>query len=145
MIDRPRRFTENKPKLEELLRGDQLMRLVDHGYKTSQVWYISNVLSPGEVDVIRNNEDILYVARAKRKTDEELDRYDQFTWTTKVNRAKYMREQRDWLNTEKYLLGLQQQRDPSPGDLAGDFIARQLGQFYRAFYVIKYPERMRKK
>lgn len=131
--------------IDDLLPSYQSEILRNHGYSLLEQQYIARVLKPQEIALITDPENILYIARVKRLTPERLAEFDQYVWKNPATRKKYMREQREWLNQERYFLGQKLGHFPDDGELAADFIEKNLGQYFRAYYTLKYPERMRKR
>lgn len=134
-----------KKTIDDLLPPSQSEMLRNHGYTLREQYYIAKVLSPPEIAIVNDPENLIYLARVKRLSEPELERYDRFIWKSPAIRKKYMREQKEWLNQERYFLGQKLGHFPGDDELAADFLQKNLGQYFRAYYTIKYPERMRKR
>jgi hypothetical protein len=104
--------------------------------------YISEVLSPDELRVIRDIRDALIIARIKRMSEDRLRRFDRYRPAGKHEHTIYEQAQLQWLYDEQYLLGLRLGRSPSHHELLADFAKHQNGLRFRAYYALKHPGRM---
>ena len=112
-------------------------------FSRRQVEYIAHILSPDELNVIADLHDALILARIKRMPPAKLARFDQYVPVDRSQQKTYEMEQVRWIRDEEYLLGQRLGRRPSPHELCADFMRCQNGLRFRAYYTLKFPQRMR--
>ncbi|MDP1695814.1 MAG: hypothetical protein Q8L29_02805 [archaeon] len=105
--------------------------------------FVKDNLSWEQLDIIRTGERdevILAVIERMMKFDKcRFDKFDSFI-PQREYRGNYIDIQRQWLIVEYHILG-----DPQDEDLLlSDSQKNHNPERYRAFYVIKYPERVEK-
>jgi hypothetical protein len=105
--------------------------------------YISNVLTADELRVIADRRDALVIARIKRMPHRRLARYDGFIPRDTADQRFYCAIQRQWLRDEEYLLGTRLGRSPTPKELFIDFMNNHNGLRFRAFFAMKFPNRVK--
>jgi hypothetical protein len=105
--------------------------------------YISNVLTADELRVIADRRDALVIARIKRMPHRRLARYDGFIPSDLANQRFYCAIQRQWLRDEEYLLGTRLGRSPTAKELFIDFMNNHNGLRFRAFFAMKFPNRVK--
>ena len=74
-------------------------------FSPRQVGYIAQVLTAGELSVISDLKDALFIARIKRLSASRLELYDRFVPKDKETLRLYQAVQARWLRDEEYLLG----------------------------------------
>src|SRR5687768_13028917 len=109
-----------------------------------QVEYVAHVLLPGELAVIPDLADALVIARIKRMRPARLKRFDNFVPTDARQQQFYQSLQVQWLRDEEYLLGTRLGRRPTHEEFFIDFMKNRNGLRFRAYFALKYPERMRR-
>jgi len=107
--------------------------------------YITRVLSAEELRIIGDLRDALILARIERMPDHRLARYDRFVAIDPAQHKAYMAAQTEWLHGEGYLLGTRLGRSPTHAELLADFVEHRNGQRFRAYYVMKHPDRMKRR
>lgn len=110
-----------------------------------QVQYVAEVLTPDEMAVIGDLNDALIFARIKRMPDRRLKRFDDLIPADESQLRFYQSLQLRWLRDEEYLLGTRLGRRPTQRELFADFLNNHNGQRFRAYFALKYPERMKPK
>ena len=110
-----------------------------------EVSYISGVLTSGELAVIADLADALLFARIKRMSDQRLKRFDDLIPTGAADLKFYQSLQLHWLRDQEYLLGTRLGRKPTQREMFAEFMNNHNGQRFRAYFALKYPERMRPK
>ena len=105
--------------------------------------YVARVLTAGELAVIADPADTLILARIKRMSDARLRRFDRLVPADAKHHQLYRVLQMNWLRDEEYLLSTRLGRRPTPKELFVDFMAHKNGLRFRAYFTLKYPERMR--
>lgn len=110
-----------------------------------QLDYIAAVLTPDELAVIGDLNDALIFARIKRMPDARLKRFDKLIPADEAQVRFYQSLQLRWLRDEEYLLGTRLGRRPTQRELFVDFLKNHNGQRFRAYFAMKYPERMKPK
>ncbi len=99
------------------------------------------ILSDDELRLIHHSEDIPIIARIKQFSRDKLSEFDRFL--VKPDHVKdYLTSQRQWLVVEFYLLSQKLGRCPTELELTADYQKHNNALRYRAFYVLKYPERV---
>lgn len=111
----------------------------------SRVEYIAHVLRPDELCVISDLSDALIVARIKRMTNQQLKRFDNLIPVDGRQQRHYQSLQLQWLRDEEYLLGTRLGRSPTHKELFIDFMNNHNGLRFRAFFTLKYPDKMKPK
>lgn len=124
---------------EELLPAPALVELRAF-FSPREVEYIAHVLTPGELRVVNDVRDALYIARIKRMPLHRLRRYDRLV---PIDASEYSDIQVEWLKKEAWLLGTRLGRSPTSQELFIDFMNNHNGQRFRAYFAMKYPDRMR--
>lgn len=128
----------------DLLPAD-LYDAVRRTFSSADVEYIARVLLPGELRVIDDLHDALIIAKIKCMPEAELRRFDNLVPLDNQQCRFYHDIQVKWLRVEAYLLGTVLGRSPRHDELFFDFMNNKNGQRFRAYFAIKYPERMRDK
>jgi hypothetical protein len=108
-----------------------------------RVDYIAHVLTADELRVIGDLHDALIIARIKRMSSRRLAKFDRLIPKTEKDERCYHAVQARWLYDEEYLLGTRLGRRPTSRELFLDFMRNQNGMRFRAYFALKYPERMR--
>jgi hypothetical protein len=111
----------------------------------SRVDYIAHVLRPDELCVISDLSDALVVARIKRMTNQQLKRFDNLIPVDSRQQRHYQSLQLQWLRDEEYLLGTRLGRSPTQKELFIDFMNNHNGLRFRAFFTLKYRDKMKLK
>jgi hypothetical protein len=124
-------------------RDDELVRRVHSCFKPFRARYILLVLTDDELRIIPNPHDALIIARIKRMSAQRLRSFDAYIPINAIEQRNYYRAQTEWIAHEQYLLTRRLGRTPTHAELSADFIHAQNGQRFRAYYVLKYPERMK--
>ncbi len=75
----------------------------------------------------------------------ELKKFDQFVPNDDQQHKFYNTVQQEWITTGRIFLGTDLRRCPTQKELFSDFMNNHNGQRYRAYFTMKYPERMRSK
>ena len=114
-------------------------------FSRRQLEYIAHVLTPGEIRVICDLRDTLIIARIKRMSHRRLAKFDQLIPIDREQRRYYASLQARWLQDEQYLLGTRLGRSPTHQELFIDFMNNHNGLRFRAFFALKYPERMHRR
>ena len=114
-------------------------------FTARQVQYVADVLTPDELAVIGDLDDALIFARIKRMPDRRLKRFDNLIPSDEVQVRFYQSLQLRWLRDEEYLLGTRLGRRPTQRELFADFLNHHNGQRFRAYFAMKYPDRMKPK
>ena len=112
-------------------------------FSTPDLEYIARVLLPGEIRVINDLEDALIIAKIKCMSPAELKKYDDLIPLNTKELRFYQAIQAEWLCVETYLLGTVLGRSPRHDELFFDFMNHKNGQRFRAYFAMKYPDRMR--
>jgi hypothetical protein len=103
------------------------------------------VLSPDELCVISDLSDALIVARIKRMSNHRLKRFDSLIPVDNRQQRLYQSLQLQWLRDEEYLLGTRLGRSPTQKELFIDFMNNHNGLRFRAFFTLKFPDKMKPK
>lgn len=104
--------------------------------------YVARVLSTEELRVT-HFADALTIARIKRMSPQRLMRFDSFVPINGAEQRIFHTAQMEWIRGEHYLLATRLGRSPTQAELSADFNAHRNGQRFRAYYVMKYPRRMK--
>jgi len=104
--------------------------------------YVARVLSTDELRVA-NLADALTIARIKRMSPQQLKRFDCYVPIDAAARHAYDAAQMEWIRGGHYLLSTRLGRSPTQAEVSADFNAHRNGQRFRAYYVMKYPQRMK--
>ncbi len=107
--------------------------------------YIAHVLGADELCVISDLSDALIFARIKRMTNQRLKRFDNLVPIDDRQQRHYQSLQLQWLRDEEYLLGTRLGRSPTHKELFIDFMKNHNGLRFRAFFTLKYPDKMKPK
>ena len=110
-----------------------------------QVRYVAAVLTADELAVISDLSDALLFARIKRMPDRRLKRFDELIPADETQVRFYQSLQLRWLRDEEYLLGTRLGRRPTQREIFADFLNNHNGQRFRAYFALKYPDRMKPK
>ena len=110
-----------------------------------QAAYIAAVLTAEELAVISDLGDAMIFARIKRMSEERLKRFDDLVPADETQVKFYQSMQLRWLHDEEYLLGTRLGRRPTQRELFVDFMNNHNGRRFRAYFAIKYPDRMKPK
>ena len=105
--------------------------------------YVLAVLTPGELSVVADPADALIIARIKRMPPERLHRFDALQPAAPQDWRLYHTLQLRWLRDEEYLLGTRLGRRPTHRELFVDFMSHHNGVRFRAYFALKYPQRVR--
>lgn len=128
--------------LLEVLTEEERFMISDAKCSQSRT-FVKNNLSWEQLDVIRTGERdeviLAIIEKMMKYNSERFRRFDLFI-PKREYRGNYMDIQRQWIITEYHILG-----DPQDeGLLLSDSEKNHNPERYRAFYVIKYPERVEK-
>jgi hypothetical protein len=136
----------------EVCRGDVLrardllspamLAALQTRFSARQVEYVSRVLTTQELAVIGDLADALVIARIKRMPERRLRQFDQMI-PHDGDHQLYRTLQMQWLRDEEYLLGTQLGRRPTHKELFLDFMNHHNGLRFRAYFSLKYPDRVR--
>lgn len=110
-----------------------------------QVRYIAAVLTGDELGVISDLCDALLFARIKRMPEVRLRHFDQLIPADDTQVRFYQSLQLRWLRDQEYLLGTRLGRGPTAREMFVDFMKNHNGQRFRAYFAMKYPDRMKPK
>jgi hypothetical protein len=127
---------------ETELPGDLREGLLRH-FSQRRMRYVARVLSTAELQVT-DLRDALTIARIKRMSPQRLKRFDEFVPVSAEQHRNYQLAQMEWIRGEHHLLSARLGRNPTHAELSADFSANRNGLRFRAFYVMKHPERMRR-
>jgi len=136
--------TAPKASARELLPAD-LYYALQKLFTPRRLEYIAHVLTAGELRVLGSLYDAFIIARIKRMSDTRLKKFDQLTPIDEQQQKFYLCVQTEWLKNEQYLLGTVLKRCPTQRELFLDFMNNHHGLRFRAYFAMKYPERMRRK
>lgn len=123
----------------------RLLHELNRRFASSRVEYIAHVLSPDELCVISDLSDALIVARIKRMSNQRLERFDTLIPIDNRQQRHYQSLQLQWLRDEEYLLGTRLGRSPTQKELFIDFMNNHNGLRFRAFFTLKFPDKMKPK
>ncbi len=73
---------------------------------------------------------------------EELTSFDHFE---ALDRRHYDAKQIEWLRKERYLVGAREHHEPSEMELIDDVMRHHNGERFRAYYVMRFPNKVRHK
>jgi hypothetical protein len=118
-----------------------LRAALERRFSTWRVEYIARALSADELAVIANLDDALIIARIKRMKNPLLETYDEVVPLATECRL-YQNLQLQWLRTEEYLVGTRLGRQPTHRELFIDFMRNHNGLRFRAYFALKYPNRV---
>ena len=105
--------------------------------------YVLRTLTPSELAVITDLADALVIARIKRMPERRLRRFDRLVPADPQHHRDYHLLQLQWLRDEEYLLGTRLGRRPTHAELFADFMRNHNGLRFRAYFALKYPNRVR--
>lgn len=134
-------FSENSTRsfLTDILTEEE-QEIISNCHSKKAASFIEEALSFEERSVIRTgrkDEAIIAVIKKIREYDAERFReFDRFV-PRREYRHNYILIQRQWLVTEYYFLG-----NPDNRTLLDDLKRHYNAERFKAFYVIKYPERV---
>ena len=114
-------------------------------FRPRQVEYIAAALTGEELAVISDLSDALLFARIKRMPERRLRRFDQLIPADDTQVRFYQSLQLRWLRDQEYLLGTRLGRGPTAREMFVDFMKNHNGQRFRAYFCMKYPDRVRPK
>lgn len=106
--------------------------------------YVARVLTAEELSVIADLADALIIARIKRMPERKLRRLDRMEPIRAEDRRLFRTLQSDWLCAEEYLLSTRLGRRPSHRELFADFNRNHNGPRFRAYFSLKFPDRVRR-
>lgn len=121
-----------------------LLAALQSRFSARRVEYIAHVLTTSELSIIADLSDALILARLKRMPDERLRRFDQLI-PYEGDHQLYRTLQMQWLRDEEYFLGTRLGRRPTARELFIDFMHNHHGLRFRAYFSLKYPNRVRHK
>ncbi len=107
--------------------------------------YVAHVLTADELAVVSDVCDALVIARIKRMCERRLGRFDDLVPADETQVRFYHSLQLRWLHVEEYLLSTRLGRKPTHGELFADFMNNDNGRRFRAYFALKYPDRVRPK
>ena len=99
------------------------------------------ILTPGELALIRDESDIPILAQIKRVSSDGLNYFDRFLPKPEFVRD-YINVQIGWVRTDFWFLGIKLGRCPTEAELSGDYKAHNNSLRFRAFYALKFPDRI---
>ncbi len=111
-------------------------------FSNRKLHYIASVLNDDEIKVLSDNRDALIIARIKRMSKDKLKKFDSYVPKNEEEMRLYELVQVGWLRTEEWLVGTRLRRRPTQKELFADFLNNNNGLRFRAYYTMKYPERM---
>ena len=123
--------------------GEAVARPVREMFPPRRAAYVLRVLTSGELSLVADPADALILARIKRMPDRRLRRFDALEPATPSDRRLYDTMQIRWLREEEYLLGTRLGRRPTHAELFADFLRNHNGLRFRAYFAMKFPQRMR--
>ena len=109
---------------------------VSQRYTPRQQEFITSHLSGQDLAVVHSPEDYLVVALIHHMPSERLKKVEDMYLV--LDFAHFMRQQRPWLNDERWFLGLNLHHEPTSLELVEDFNGRELGSKFRVYYVLKH-------
>ncbi|MEK6848712.1 MAG: hypothetical protein AABX65_03710 [Nanoarchaeota archaeon] len=86
-----------------------------------------------------NNSDRIIAQMVNVMSDAALEKFNMLKADDFLH---YMSEQKEWIEKENYFLGIALGRPPTNGDLIKDMANRRIRERYKAFYCIKYFDRV---
>ena len=92
-----------------------------------------------EENLISDKSDIPILNDIKNMSKEEMESYSKYRI---VDFKHYMKIQKVWLETEKWLLGIKVNHAPSESEFVEDPYLVSNATRYRVFYVLKYPDKV---
>ena len=103
--------------------------------------YVS--LTDEEKRILNNHEDMPILERIKGMNSQELKSFDSYH---PIDLTHYNKIQLEWVASEKYLIAHRPGHtgEVTPLELIQDMQINKNGERFRAFYVIKYPDRVKK-
>lgn len=104
--------------------------------------YILRTLTADELALVADPADALIIARIKRMSNERLQRFDDLVPAAEADQRLYRSLQIRWLRDGEYLLGTRLGRSPTPRELFSDFMNNHNGLRFRAYFAMKFPQRM---
>jgi hypothetical protein len=110
-----------------------------------QVHYVASVLTADELAVIADLADALLIARIKRMSGERLRKFDQLIPADDTQVRFYQSLQLRWMRDQEYFLTTRLGRAPTAREMFVEFMNHHNGQRFRAYFALKYPDRMRPK
>ena len=96
-------------------------------------------LSEDELRMVQHPEDIPFLEIIKGMSQEELRSFDNYLLSDVMD---YNRMQTEWVKTQTWLLGHKLDREPSVHDLVREMGETRSPLRFRAFYVLKHPDRV---
>jgi hypothetical protein len=112
-------------------------------FRPRRAAYVLRTLTPGELAVIADPADALILARIKRMPNARLRRFDRLVPADREHHQLFRVLQMNWLRDEEYLLSTRLGRWPTPKELFVDFMHHKNGLRFRAYFAMKYPDRVR--
>jgi hypothetical protein len=121
-----------------------LVERLQHHFGPRRARYIAHTLSVEELDIVEDFKDAYILARIKRMDDRRLQFFDRFVPVDAVQQRAFATAQMEWIRREQYLLSCRLGRSPNHSELSADFNLNRNGQRFRAYYVMKFKERMKR-
>jgi hypothetical protein len=118
-----------------------LLNALERRFSPWRVEYIARALTADELAVIANLDDALIIARIARMSNRLLEQFDDVLPLATECRL-YQDLQLHWLRTEEYLLGTRLGRKPTHREFFIDFMQNHNGLRFRAYFVLKFPEKV---
>ena len=113
-------------------------------FRPRRAAYVLRTLTPGELAVIADPAaDALIIARIKRMPGHRLARFERLEPATPADRRLCAALQHSWLRDEQYLLATRLGRPPTHREFFADFMRNHNGLRFRAYFALKYPQRVR--
>ena len=101
-------------------------------------------LTEAEIDVLDNpSEEDLRILEGIKDLDYDTfqKEYDCYRPT---DMQHYLSLEREWLQKEKYFLGIKEHHNPLIQEFLEDISKSHIGEKFKAFYVEKFPEKVEK-
>lgn len=92
--------------------------------------------------MITSKEDYELIKLIDSLSDGELNYYSKVY--VALDLRHYITLQLTWMEEEKYFLGMELHHDPSEEEMITAWIKHHNSERFRAFYVLKYPEKVKK-
>jgi hypothetical protein len=125
------------------LLPSHLLAALQARFTSRRVEYIAHVLTVNELSIINDLGDALILARIKRMDDARLRKFDKLI-PHAGDHQLYRTLSMQWLRDEEYFLGTRLGRKPTHRELFIDFMHHHHGLRFRAYFSLKYPERVKK-
>jgi hypothetical protein len=114
-------------------------------FSPARAGYIASVLSADQIRVIQDLDlgDALILARIEAMKPGRLGRFDHFVPKNSAEQRRFNEAQKIWMDKELRLLTDRLGHQPSLPEWQDDFKKHRNGPRFRAYYVLKYPDRMK--